>query len=94
MRRSTPARRALRTEYSIRGYDSAGARGTRELEIARSSIAFGQTYRWNAVAIILRANKDHPSCGGHIASFNRLRRFTTSASAISGARRPRSMAAT
>src|SRR5262245_2227843 len=27
------------------------------------------TIRWNAMAIILRANKDSPELGGHIASF-------------------------
>jgi pyruvate dehydrogenase E1 component len=50
--------------------------------------------RWNAVAIILRANKESSELGGISPVFNRRRRFTTSASAISGAHRPRSMAAT
>ena len=44
--------------------------------------------RWNAVAIILRANKESSELGGHIASFNPRRCSTTSASDISaGAQR-------
>ena len=51
--------------------------------------------RWNAMAIILRANKESSELGGHIASFqSRPRRSTTSASATSGTRRPTRMAAT
>jgi pyruvate dehydrogenase E1 component len=50
--------------------------------------------RWNAVAIILRANKNPPSLVVISPVFNRLRRCTTSASDISGALRRRNMAAT
>ena len=45
--------------------------------------------RWNAVAIILRANKSSSELGGHIASFRHRRCSTTLASIISSARRRR-----
>jgi pyruvate dehydrogenase E1 component len=49
--------------------------GNRELEHKiRSAI------RWNAVAIILRANKESSELGGHIASFQTPHCCTTSAS--------------
>src|ERR1700730_4005769 len=38
--------------------------GDREIERRISSII-----RWNAAAIVLRANKEHAGLGGHIASF-------------------------
>jgi pyruvate dehydrogenase E1 component len=42
--------------------------------------------RWNAMAMVLRANKD-TNVGGHIASFASAPRCTTSASTTSGTRR-------
>ncbi len=62
--------------------------GNRELEHKiRSAI------RWNAVAIILRANKESSELGGTSRAFNRRRCSTTSASAISGMRRAKGTAA-
>ncbi len=51
--------------------------------------------RWNAVAIVLRANKESSELGGHIASrSSRRRRCTTPASTTSGTPRPTATAAT
>src|SRR5690242_2324192 len=57
---------AINTPYinTIRAEGSERAKWDREIEHRiRSAI------RWNAVAIILRANKDSSELGGHIASF-------------------------
>ena len=50
--------------------------------------------RWNAIAMVLKANKESSELGGHIASFSRRRSSTRSASTTSGARPPTAMAAT
>ena len=43
--------------------------------------------RWNAVAIILRANKESSELGGHMPASSQRRLSTISVSGISGARR-------
>ena len=78
----TPYINTLPTEHSER------ANWDREIEHRIRSII-----RWNAVAIILRANKDSSELGGHIVAFNQPRRFTILASVTPGTRRPTSMAA-
>ena len=49
--------------------------------------------RWNAMAMVMRANKQSPGVGGHIASFPPRPRSTMSASTISSAPRPKTTAA-
>jgi len=50
--------------------------------------------RWNALAIVLRANAESSELGGHIASFQSRRRLKMSASSISSAPPTASMAVT
>jgi len=58
--------RSLNTAYknTIEPQDQAKSPGDREIEHRLRSII-----RWNAMAIILRANKESSELGGHIASF-------------------------
>jgi pyruvate dehydrogenase E1 component len=58
--------RSLNTAYknTIEPQDQAKSPGDRDIEHRLRSII-----RWNAMAIILRANKDSSELGGHIASF-------------------------
>ncbi|MDZ4355579.1 MAG: pyruvate dehydrogenase (acetyl-transferring), homodimeric type [Variovorax sp.] len=58
--------RSLNTAYknTIEPQDQAKSSGDREIEHRLRSII-----RWNAMAIILRANKESSELGGHIASF-------------------------
>ncbi|HSV50508.1 MAG TPA: pyruvate dehydrogenase (acetyl-transferring), homodimeric type [Burkholderiaceae bacterium] len=58
--------RSLNTAYknTIEPQDQEKSPGDREIEHRLRSII-----RWNAMAIILRANKDSSELGGHIASF-------------------------
>ena len=80
---TTPYVNTIRPEYEEK------PQWDRELEHKiRSAI------RWNAVAIILRANKSSSELGGTSRASRRRRCSTTSASTISGTRRRRTTAAT
>src|SRR3954462_15422719 len=64
--RRVPLPRVLNTPYksSVALADQQQFHGNLELETRISSMV-----RWNALAMVVRANRAHPELGGHIASY-------------------------
>ena len=70
-RKGAPLRRlpALQRQYRLHQHHSAAARKTRSPGDHELEHRIRSYVRWNAAAMVLRANKQSSELGGHIASF-------------------------
>ena len=97
MRRGAPQGRAgaLLGHHAVSEHHPARPGAAAPGRPARSSTRSARYIRWNALAIVLRANKESSELGGHIASFQSVGpALRHRLHALLARARPRSMAAT